>query len=51
MLRERGLCLSPAVKRVLKRNKDNFEDLFGTEISEDEESEKSSEDETDNEQI
>ena len=51
MLREKGVSLSSAVKKVLKRNKRNFEDLFDTEISEDEESEKSSDDETDNEQI
>ena len=47
MLREKGVSLSSAVKRVLKRNKSNSEDLFDTEISKDEDSEKSSDDETD----
>ena len=48
MLREKGVSLSSAVKRVLKENKSNFEDLFDAEISEDEESEESSDEETDN---
>ena len=51
MLRDKGVSLSSAVKRVLKRNKSNSEDLFDTEISKDEESKESSDDETDNEQI
>ena len=51
LLREKGVSLSSAVKRVINKNKGRFEDLFDTEISEDEESENNSDDETDNEQI
>ena len=52
MLREKGLSLSSAVKKVLKKNKSNFEDLFDTEISEDEsEEEESCEEEANIERI
>ena len=51
LLREKGVSLSSAVKRVINKNKGRFEDLFDTEISEDEASENNSDDETDNEQI
>ena len=51
LLREKGVSLSSAVKRVINKNTGRFEDLFDTEISEDEASENNSDDETDNEQI
>ena len=51
LLREKGVSLSSAVKRVINKNKGRFKDLFDTEISDDEESENNSDDETDNGQI